>query len=223
MNDNQSLDVDAARSMLKEIADMCENASLTGSLSGGSGRVVLKYNAIVNQFTQSGTLPASMFTTLPESANFGEIAVEARMLSGYLRKDQRRNGNGESSILMRLAPFVSPEDLASLVREHLQGGGQFDLHNLTHLAPFLNKEDISRLVGAHMRTPSTPPAPAEPAPPAAPEPVAVAPVATPEPPAAPAPSRDERVSVLLERLKNPRLSDDERAELVDRIRSLTSG
>ena len=200
MNEMNNLDTEGSRSVLKEIADLCEHASLTGTMAGGERRVAQRYNAILGQLTEAGTVPAGMFAALPDGVAYGEIGVEARMLAAYLRKERRRNGDGDPSVLMRLAPFVSAEDLAALVREQLQSGTQVDMHMLTHLAPFLNKEDVGSLLLAHLRESRTakPSAPEAPSTPAAPQaPVAPAQVEAPPAPAAP---QEDRVSVLLERL-----------------------
>jgi hypothetical protein len=229
MNERTNVDAEGSRSVLREIGDLCEHASLTGSMPGGEARVVQRYNSILAQLTEAGIVPAGMFVSLPEGSSYGEIGVEARMLAAYLRKERRRNGDGDPSVILRLAPFVSAEDLATLVREHLQSGSFVDMHMLTHLAPFLNKEDVGSLLHVHLKETRKPKAAGAPEAPPAPQPAAAPQTFVPEPtvqfeptppPAAP---QEDRVSVLLERLKDPRLTDDERSELVDRIRRLTAG
>ena len=222
MNENRNSDIEGCVNVLREIADLCENASLAGSYSGGAGRVVLRYNTILADLRESGLVKAGMFDPLPESAGFGEIGVEARMLAAFVRKDRKKIGNGDPGILMRLAPFISSEDLSALVRKQIEAGAQIDMHMLTHLAPFMGKEELGYLLRDHLSAKPAPPAPPEPAP--APQPAATpAPVAEVQPPVAPAWPQEDRVTMLLERLKDPRLSDEERTELVDRIRVLTSG
>ncbi|AIE87111.1 hypothetical protein [Fimbriimonas ginsengisoli] len=232
MNENSYNDIDATRSLLREIADLCEHASLTGSLQGGAGRVAQRYNAVLARFTESGVVPRDMFSYLSETAEYGEIGVEARMLSSYLRKDEAgtrrrmRDGEGDHAAFVRLAPFISREDLASLVRQQVEGGTRIDMGMLTQLAPFLGQEDLGQLLREHLRTPTPPEREQAPEPP-------------PTPPAPPAPGRqewptiqfneapqppaEEKLSSLLERLKDPRLSEEERSNLVERIRGMTAG
>ena len=198
--------------LLREIADMCEHASLTGALSGGAGRVAHRYNAILERMVASGRVPTGMFEPLPETAEYGEIGVEARMLSAAVKEDKKESV--DDHILLRLAPFVRGEDLTDLIRQQMRTGTRFDLDMLTHLAPFMEGETLTGLLKEHLRTPPPPPTPPAPREEAPPEPAYIAPTA-------PAPTED-RVAVLLDRLKDPRLSSEERGELIDRVRELTS-
>jgi hypothetical protein len=238
MNENLNIDVDAYRHMLREIADLCEHASLTGSLNGGESRVARRYNAVLARLEEGGILPAGMFDPVPDSGQFGEIGVEARMLAAYLsndRKEKRKERGGDPGVLVRLAPFVRPEDLAALVRQQMESGARMDMDLVTHLAPFLDQNALGELLQEHLRgpkaaptppTPPTPPSPptppvppVSPVPPFAHEPIVPLPEALPAP--ASTPPQEDRVLVLLERLKDPRLSTEERAEIIDRVRALT--
>jgi hypothetical protein len=233
MKENSYNEIASYQSLLREIADICESASLTGVFAGGAGRVLQRYNAILEKLVSSGALPPGLFLSLPEGADFGDIGVEARMLSGYLRKEKKNlHGNGDPSVLIRLAPFVGKEDLALLIREQREQGTPLDMDTITHLAPFLNSEDLGQLIRGHLNTPSAPPQPPAPSPAPSPAPTpSPAPNPAPQPettmrfPEAPAAPRnpEDRLAVLLERLKDPRLTDQERSDLIDRVRSLTTG
>ena len=90
---SQENDIESCRRLLNEIAEMCDHASLTGSLASGVKRTVQRYNMVLERLTQAGDVPSGLFSTLPESADFGEIGVEARMLASYFDRD-RKNKRG---------------------------------------------------------------------------------------------------------------------------------
>src|ERR1022692_592404 len=77
---DQENDIQSCRKLLNEIADMCEHASLTGSLSSGSKRTAQRFNTVLEHLSMTGTVPQGLFTPIPEDADYGEIGVEARML-----------------------------------------------------------------------------------------------------------------------------------------------
>jgi len=61
--------------MLREIADLAENASLTGSLSSGASKAVQRYNAILRQLVESGTVAKGIFDELNvETTDYGSSA-----------------------------------------------------------------------------------------------------------------------------------------------------
>ena len=228
MND-QTDEIQSCVQLLREIAEICEHASLTGSMSGGEGRTSSRYNSTLSRLVQLGAVQDGFFQAVPASASYGEVGVEARMLASYaskgkeFEKNRRKGHSGEPSILLRLAPFVDPHDLGAMVREHLKQGLTFDMENLTHLAPFLDRETLGSLVRGHLVQEANPEVPGAPEAPEAP----VAPV-PPQPQEgetriqAPiiheaAPSLDE----LLERLKQPGLSQDERDGILEQMRNVS--
>lgn len=221
MNENPNIDTEATRSLLREIADLCEHASLTGALSGGAGRVATRYNSVLARLEEAGAVPPDMFSPLAPDSAYGEIGVEARMLASFIRRDKHKEkdkgGHGDANVLIRLAPFVKGQDLAKMVRLQMEQGSAMDMDLVTKLAPFLDQEMLSEILRDHLNPPAPPAPPTPPVPPHA-EP--------PEPPmeALPprAPFREERISTLIERLKDPNLSHIEQAEILDRIRSLPS-
>lgn len=218
MNENPNFDPESIRSLLKEIAELCEHASLTGAYAGGAHRVLIRYNAILEHLLEAKAIPADMFEMLPPNTGYGEIGVEARMLASFVKgsgkkdRDRDHSPRGDTSVLIRLAPFVKSEDLATMVRQQIQAGDAMDMNLITQLAPFLDRDMLSEILQDHLRP--TPPAPPEP--PAPPAPVVY------EPLVPHAPAREERISVLVERLKDPTLSHIEQAEILDRLRSLPS-
>jgi len=232
-------EIQSSRRMLGEIADMCEHATLTGGLEGGEARTAQRYNALVKRLTEAQLVPTGLFATLPESAKYGEIGVEAKMLASYLpsnKQKERSSENSDRNIIVRLAPFVHKEELAMLIRDHASKGNGIDVNTLSSLAPFLGSDMLSELLRDHLAkstaeakvSPPQPPSP--PTPPTPPTP----PVSTqvnPESslslviPQTNLPEtigeRTETVEDLLALLKSPYLSDEEGAAAVERLRFLS--
>ncbi|MBW7929084.1 MAG: hypothetical protein H3C58_13570, partial [Fimbriimonadaceae bacterium] len=115
------------RRMLQELASMAEHASLTGALGGGEADAVRRYNSILAWAVREGVLPADVFTELPPSAGWSSIGVESRMLASCLdegdegghhhRHKRDEDDLDDPGILVAMAPFMSPEDLAHLVEK----------------------------------------------------------------------------------------------------------
>ncbi|MBC8064032.1 MAG: hypothetical protein H7Y17_04330 [Chlorobia bacterium] len=214
----QKNEIQACVSLLREIAEICEHATLMGSLDGGATRTVLRYNATLARLLQLEVVQDGFFQPLPETAGFGEIGVESRMLASFVPgQGHRPDRHREPSLLMRLAPFVESKDLGLMVREQLKAGINIDMEQLTQLAPFLDQEMLGELVRKSLTgeavAPTEPIAPVEPVAPVAP--VAPAKVWVEKP--VEAPSLDE----LLERLKQPHLSTEERDQVLEQIRYRT--
>lgn len=223
MNENPNFEPESTRSLLKEIAELCEHASLTGAFNGGTARVLIRYNSILEHLEEVRAVPTGMFQRLPDNASYGEIGVEARMLASFIKggKEKDKGPRADKSVLVRLAPFVKGEDLALMVRQQMAQGSAMDMDLITQLAPFLDQNMLSEILKDHLRPPTPPDPPAPPAPPAPPF--------RHEPPVTPyealpprIPVREEKLSVLIERLKDPTISHIEQAEILDRIRSLPS-
>jgi len=202
--------------LLKEIASMAEEASLTGSMEGGAARTVQRYNATLNTLRQKGVVPEGLFSALPENAAFGEVGVEAKMLVGYLKgvddggdddePHKHKNKRGDLSILTRLAPFVDSKDLRDLISQYSTQNMTLDPDTLAQLAPFLDRESLGQLIQQHMIPHLRPMTPADPEP---------APTRAPAP-APPAPRR-ETLSDLVTRLQQRDVSEEERQRLLARI------
>jgi len=240
MKEFESEQLGAIRRLLHEISQLCEHATLTGSLSGGAARTVGRYNAILTKLIEDGVVKEGLFAPLPDTAEYGEVGVEARMLASYVRigeKDKERNqGPHDPGILMRLAPFVDSRDLSSLVREQMQRGVHLDMHILTSIAPFLGKDDLSMLLREHLNSgegkggrterqerPDRPERPERPD--------RESPVGNPFPsdmgwPFNHTPPAEKTTSMTLdealERLRQPDLSDEERDLLVRQVRELAT-
>jgi hypothetical protein len=182
-------------SLLREMAGLAENASLTGSLEGGARQAIRRYNGLLTRFITTGAVPDGLFEPLSEAADYAQLGVESRLLAAFLEGDSNGNGNGEgrrrnkgkdrdgidSNVLIRLAPFVKGEDLSALVGEYMQRGARMDPHILTHLAPFLDSDSLGKLLRKHLEdfhggfdsSPADPPeVPEEPSPEPAPKPQA---------------------------------------------------
>lgn len=210
MNQNGN-DITALRRMLREIADLAENASLTGALSGGAHRAVQRYNAVLRQLVEMGATPAGIFEELNvETTDFGQLGVDARLLGSSLKGKESENGGsqGDSSVLVRLAPFIRGEDLAVLIKQHLANGAHISARVITALAPFMRSEDLGELVREHLmaetQSPSSPPSP-------------------PTPPPPPSSPEKETLEDLARQLSSPELSREDRARIAARLAELANG
>jgi hypothetical protein len=192
------------KSMLREIGELAEHASLTGGMASGAPRAIQRYNAILRQLVEQGAIGRGIFEELnPETTDFGQLAVDARLLASYLNGKAKSADSGDSSVLVRLAPFVRGEDLALLVKEHLSKGAPLDPGIITSLAPFLPQEMLGTIVREQMV--HTGPAPAASA---APQ---------------PAPRAEPTLAELAEKLGRPELSGEERREIAAKLAELAKG
>ena len=141
--------------LLREIGDLCEHASLTGAFAGGAEQAAGRYNAILRILEEDDSVPPGLFTRLNDNAPFGQVGVEARMLASFLEGEKKRAsacGEGfDTSVLVRLAPFVRGEDLGDLVREQVRQGSTISAKVLTSLAPFLDSGSLGDLIKSHLR------------------------------------------------------------------------
>lgn len=115
--------------MLREIAELAQEATMTGALQEGSRAGVRRYNSVVRQLESSGVTPAGMFEPLPENTEFAELGVESRLLAGYIKERQQEpappqpsNHGPSGNIIVGLGglkELVELKDLGRLVRQHL--------------------------------------------------------------------------------------------------------
>ncbi len=222
---NQEIDIKACRRLLSEIGDLCEHASLTGSMSSGAARTAERYNTVLERLVGAGIVDAGMFSAVPATANFDEVGVEAKMLAGYLPGDknkQRDHDHGDRSMIVRLAPFIGQSELNELVRDHAKMGG-LDINLLSSLAPFLGQEYLSGLVRENLLKSAEPSVPVSPAAPPAPQ-------VTPAPSISggasarhpvPMEANEQGVGHLLDMLQDTSLTEAERQHVIERIRIAT--
>lgn len=210
-------EIKSVRRMLRELSEIAEHASLTGSLIGGAPQAVSRYNALLARLVELQAVPASVFQPLGSSAGFGELGVEARLLTAHLSDEEdgdrghRKHGKHDGGLMMRLAPFLDPEDLGALVREQISKHSSIGMEQLAQLAPFLDREMLGELMRKEMqKNPGAAPEP----PPAQPAAAAAPNVSTNLPSAAQQPPKPEDLLALL---KNPHLTESERNELVQKL------
>lgn len=156
---DKATEVRRLRRLLKDIADLAQNASLTGSLQGGARTATRRYNTVVERLDTLGVTSPGLFTTLADDAPFDEIGVEATLLAGYLKEDEAPAGAGNAS--GNNAPFINiGGDLGSL-----KGLGELkDLGKMIResLPEWMRKEDAAPAAEATAPTPPTPPVPPTP-------------------------------------------------------------
>lgn len=235
--------LEAVRRMLRELSEMCENASLTGALSGGAAHATARYNRMLETLEAEAAVPPGMFSRLDEqSTGFGQLAVETRLLLASLKDEEDeeegrhgRRGRRGLGALIGLAPFLDRDDLEKLVRERLEDSGPISDGLLIGLAPFLNKTMLREIVNRRVGVPAPPTPPEPPVPPAPPAPPApgAAPAweAPPAPGVPPPPAPEpfaaglrgpvsEELSWLASRLADPGLTADERSRIAARLAEL---
>lgn len=207
--------VNAIRRMVREIAELAENASLTGALPGGAPAAIKRYNACIERLIDLGVLPDGFFKNLdPATTSYDELGVEARLLASYIRDAQKGNGgrDPEMGIILRLAPFVDRSDLSTLIRDSMAKGVEIDSHTLSNLAPFMDRGFLGELIRNSLRK-SKEPEKASPQPsPAQPNPSTEI-VAVPEPEK----PRFDSVDDLIAELSRPGLTPEERKEIAMRL------
>jgi hypothetical protein len=213
-------EIKSIRRVLRELSDLAEHSSLTGSLSGGATQAVSRYNSMLSRVIELGAASGAVFQSLPSTAGYGELGVEARLLSAHLDEEDdahcghRKHGKADGGLMMRLAPFLDPEDLGALVREQISQHSSLGLEQLAQLAPFLDRTMLGELMRKEMQKKQPEPSP-EPTP-------APQPTPSPQPQAAPTnlPSAAEqppKPEDLLALLKNPHLTENERSELIQKL------
>ena len=159
--------LESALGILREIADICDHVSLTGSLKDGRDAVLTRYNHTLNHLVENGVVDKALFQALPADASFDRIGVESRMLRAAVkqhRAPESSDGDFDINTIQALAPFARGEDIARLIHKYIDSGHSVPVHMMTGLAPFLRSEDLTLLMERAL-TPVTPPAP-----PKAPEP-----------------------------------------------------
>lgn len=210
--------------LLKEIAELAQEATLTGSMEGGTVRTIQRYNATLATLQERGTVPKGLFAPLPETANYGEVGVEAKMLVGFLKGEgnddeghhKPKGGRADISILTRLAPFVDSHDLGALIAQYSAQNMSLDPDTLAQLAPFLDRGTLGQLIQKHM-IPHLRPAEAADAPEEPPAAPAPAPAPTPVPPA----PQQDTVAELVAKLQSGDLSEERRQQVLARLAELT--
>jgi hypothetical protein len=81
-----SIEIRRLRRLLREIADLAQHSSLTGSLQNGAPSAVRRYNAVLSQLEQQGMVPDGLFQPLADGTGFDELGVESALLAGYLKE-----------------------------------------------------------------------------------------------------------------------------------------
>lgn len=113
----QQTEVRRIRRVLRQMHQLAENSSLTGTLSGGAPEVAETYNRIHRYLTEQSVLSTNLFPSLPADASFERAGVAAKLLEGYLAED------AGSDIRVTLPP-IQPQldelrDIGRTIRDNL--------------------------------------------------------------------------------------------------------
>lgn len=216
---NTSDEIEIARRVLAELAEMTEHASLTHSLRGGEKSAVQAYNRVLSTLGAAGHVPQGMFEPLAaEGAEYGEIGVQCRLLMAVTGKKKPKAKDDESmGAVIALAPFLDSNDLAQMVRERMGSLDGMPDGFLVALAPFLDSSMLGDLVRRNMKVPPAPPT--APVPPVAPTPsIEAAPSAPDFRPVVHAPTTLES---LADELRRPDLTMEERQRIATQLAELS--
>jgi hypothetical protein len=174
MEKSRKREIKRIRHVLDEIVSLAED----DELEGGVVNAVRRFNAIVRHLEGAEILPSGLFQLLAEqdgAVGFQQVAVECRMLSGYLEEvvdeEEESTGKPDFSPVIALAPFLDQSDLKALIQSHLSGRGFAEprasdstaqgrpsLQTLVGLAPHMPKKDLAEMVEACLaREPLTDP------------------------------------------------------------------
>lgn len=134
--------------ILAEIAEICEDVSLSGALQGGRETLVRRYNSALRKLEESGRVEAGLFESLTDEATVDVVGVEARLLAASVAgsKQSDRDEVPELEAIVALAPFARGEDVAKMLHRAIDSGRPIPTHMLVGLAPFLRSEDLSLLM-----------------------------------------------------------------------------
>jgi len=84
--------------LLARIAELAEQASLTGGLEQGATTSVQHYNAALQRLQQLGVVPSDLFAPLAADSSFDAVGVASALLASYLDNDEGgTNGSGASN------------------------------------------------------------------------------------------------------------------------------
>jgi hypothetical protein len=133
--DQNAAEVRRIRRLLRQIARLAKEASLTGGLEKGARTSVQQYNRAVHVLEQHlEAIPDGFFPPLAEDASMEEVGVAAFQLAGYLEEDgedsrseERHRGshghhgshNSVNIKIGELKDLADLKNLGQLVRDHL--------------------------------------------------------------------------------------------------------
>jgi hypothetical protein len=161
-----NLTTSQAKALLKELASVAEEASLTGAFSDGIPSARDKVNWLMAWAEARQIAPTGFFRPLTDKAGWGEIGVEARMMMASLKDSQddeedtdddedQDDDEGSSHGDPIHIDFEFGRKLGRKMR-HLKhvfkgkGGGLQDPGVLVAMAPFLDNEDLAAMVTSHL-------------------------------------------------------------------------
>jgi hypothetical protein len=103
--------------VLRSIADMAENASLTGSMRGGAKVSVRYYNTILKRLQALELVPQELFAPMDEEANMDEVGVASACVAAYL-KGMRPDSSGREGGSVGEAFRKMDETMRNLFGKH---------------------------------------------------------------------------------------------------------
>src|SRR5579859_3493684 len=126
----QAEEIPRIRRLLSRIAEIAEQASLTGGFEQGVTTSVQHYNAALQRLQQLGVVSSDLFAPLAADSNFDVVGVASALLASYLDgEEEGANGPGASNrpghrynVVRNVGSDLSGaelRDLRDLLRQHL--------------------------------------------------------------------------------------------------------
>ncbi len=73
--------------MLEHTAKIAEDATLTGTFSGGEGQCVSQFNNVLKRLSDIDAVSDGLFDELPDDASFSQIGIACHQLAAYLNDE----------------------------------------------------------------------------------------------------------------------------------------
>lgn len=84
----EQVNMKQAKRLLCAITDLARESSMTGSLVKGTRAAVRQYNGLLRHLSETGAVPAGLFTLLDEDEDsFDELGVACALLNAYIEED----------------------------------------------------------------------------------------------------------------------------------------
>jgi hypothetical protein len=130
LSPSQAGEILRIRRLLSRIAELAEQASLTGGLEQGAATSIQHYNAALQRLQQLGVVSSDLFPPLAADSNFDAVGVASALLASYLDDEEegangpgvsKRSGNNYNVVRNVGSDLSAAElrDLRDLLQQHL--------------------------------------------------------------------------------------------------------
>jgi len=113
----------------------------------GASRAVLRYNAVLRQLVETGAVPAASSMTERRNYRLRTTRGGREAAVVLLKGKESEPGNGDASMLVRLAPFVRARS-GVLVKEHIHKGAHISSKRHHSARTFLGSDQLGQLISS---------------------------------------------------------------------------